>query len=218
MTLALFDLDHTLLQADSDHGWGDFLVNKGLVDAEQYTAANQHFYRQYQAGTLDIHEYAAFSFQFLQRTDRATLNALHQQYMEEFVRPRISQAARELVARHREQGHTLIIITATNSFVTRPIATELGISELIAIEPRMENGHFTTQIAGIPSFREGKVQRLYLWLENNTETLAGSYFYSDSHNDLPLLELVDHPIAVDPDNTLRAIAEERHWPVISLLP
>jgi len=216
MTLALFDLDHTLLQIDSDHGWGQFLVEKELVDAERYAQANQYFYAQYQAGTLDIHEYAAFSYQFLSQHDMATLQALHQEYMATVVRAHISQKARALVDQHHKQGDTLVMITATNSFITRPIATEFGIPHLLAVEPKIENGRYTTQIDGIPTFREGKVQRLQHWLADSQESLAGSTFYSDSHNDLPLLETVDKPVAVDPDERLRAVAEERGWPVMSL--
>lgn len=217
MTLALFDLDHTLLQMDSDHGWGQFLIEKELVDADRYAQANQYFYTQYQAGTLDIHEYAAFSYQFLSQHDMGTLQALHQEYMATSVRTHISQKARALVDQHREQGDTLVMITATNSFITRPIATEFGIPHLLAVEPKIENGRYTTQIDGIPTFREGKVQRLQQWLANSQESLSGSTFYSDSHNDLPLLETVDKPVAVDPDERLRVVAEERGWPVISLL-
>lgn len=216
MTLALFDLDHTLLQMDSDHGWGQFLVEKELVDAERYAQANQYFYAQYQAGTLDIHEYAAFSYQFLSQHDMATLQALHQEYMATVVRAHISHKARALVDQHHKQGDTLVMITATNSFITRPIATEFGIPHLLAVEPKIENGRYTTQIDGIPTFREGKVQRLQHWLTDSQESLAGSTFYSDSHNDLPLLETVDKPVAVDPDERLRAVAEERGWPVMSL--
>ncbi len=216
MTLALFDLDNTLLQGDSDYTWGQFLVRKGLVDAEAYTHANRRFYGQYLDGSLDIHAYAAFTFKFLSEYDMDTLAALHREFMHTEIQPIISQAARDLVEKHRTLGHTLVVITATNSFVTRPIATELGIEHLLAIEPKIVKGRYTRDIDGVPTFREGKVTRLLDWLEGRTETLTGSYFYSDSHNDLPLLERATYPVAVDPDDTLRATATAKGWPVISL--
>ncbi|HPE59883.1 MAG: HAD family hydrolase [Thiothrix sp.] len=216
MTLALFDLDHTLLSADSDYHWGQFLVSRGLVDTEQYAQANHQFYQQYKAGTLDIHEYFAFSMRAVSEQDMATARAWHRDYMQAFVLPYLGQPARDLVEKHRALGHTLVIITATNSFVTAPIAAEFGVENLLAIEPVIENGRYTNRIAGVPSFREGKVTRLQQWLQGRNETLEGSWFYSDSHNDLPLLELVDHPVAVDPDEQLLARAQQQGWPVISL--
>ncbi|MEZ5477655.1 MAG: HAD family hydrolase [Thiolinea sp.] len=216
MTLALFDLDNTLLNGDSDHAWGSFLVRKQLVDAEAFAAANERFYGQYKAGQLDIHEYNRFALRFLSEHDRDYLQALHQQFMQEDILPMIGQAARELVQSHRKQGHTLVIITATNHFVTAPIAAEFGIEHLLAINPKMANGRIVAEIDGVPSFREGKITRLQAWLAGRDETLAGSYFYSDSHNDLPLLEIVEHPVAVDPDPVLQDIATERGWAVISL--
>ncbi|WP_020395817.1 HAD family hydrolase [Thiolinea disciformis] len=216
MTLALFDLDHTLLQGDSDHTWGRFLVRKGLVDQETYAQTNNDFYQQYSNGTLDIHEYAAFALHFISQTDRATLEQLHREYMASEILPMISQKARDLVEWHRSQGHTLVIITATNSFVTTPIAKELNIPNLLAIDIQMDGERYTRKIAGVPTFREGKVTRLNMWLADRHETLAGSYFYSDSHNDLPLMLQVDHPIAVDPDPKLKAYAEQQGWQIISL--
>lgn len=216
MTLALFDLDNTLLQGDSDHSWGNFLVRKGLVDQQTFAQANHDFYQQYLNGTLDIHEYGAFALNFLSQHDQSTLDTLHREYMQAVVLPMISQKARDLVEWHRAQGHTLVIITATNSFVTRPIAQEFNIEHLLAIEPKMNNGRYTREIEGVPTFREGKVTRLTMWLADRTETLAGSYFYSDSHNDLPLMQKVDYPIAVDPDPRLQAYAEQHGWKIISL--
>jgi HAD superfamily hydrolase (TIGR01490 family) len=216
MTLALFDLDNTLIKGDSDHAWGEFLVRKELVDPEEYRLANDHFYGQYQQGTLDIREYNRFALRFLSENSMETLNALHQAFMQEVILPLIDTRARELVSKHRQQGHTLVIITATNSFVTRPIASELGIAHLLAIEPKMVNGHISCELEGEPTFREGKVIRLKQWLADRDETLQGSYFYSDSHNDLPLLEIVDNPVAVDPDTSLQQTAEQRGWPIISL--
>ena len=218
MTLALFDLDNTLLQTDSDHAWGTFLARHKLVDDAEHRRMNDYFYDQYTAGTLDIHEYANFSQKFLSEQEPARLDELHQQFMQEDILPNISEASRERVKHHQDQGHTLIIITATNRFVTAPIAHELGVEHLLAIELKMENGRYTREIEGVPTFREGKVTRLNMWLENRSETLAGSYFYSDSHNDLPLLEIVDHPVVVDPDPKLKAVAEQNDWPMISLLP
>nr|CAA6830522.1 MAG: Phosphoserine phosphatase (EC [uncultured Thiotrichaceae bacterium] len=216
MTLALFDLDHTLINGDSDHSWGEFLVNKELVDAEEYRIANDHFYDQYKDGTLDIREYNRFALKFLSENTMETLNTLHQTFMQERILPIISDKVRELIANHRNEGHTLVIVTATNSFVTRPIATELGIEHLLAIEPKIVDGHISRELEGVPTFREGKVTRLKQWLEDRDETLEGSYFYSDSHNDLPLLNIVDNPVAVNPDSTLLDIADKYGWPVIDL--
>lgn len=216
MTLALFDLDNTLLSGDSDYEWGQFLVSKGLVDPVAYEAENQRFYGQYRAGTLDILEYSAFSFGPLSERSTEELATLHREFMAEVIEPILPEKSQELVAHHRAQGHTLMVITATNSFITRPIVSAFGIEHLLATEPKIVNGRYTREVDGAPCFQHGKVTRLQQWLENRTETLAGSYFYSDSRNDLPLLEMVDHPVAVDPDDTLRAIAVERGWPVISL--
>lgn len=216
MTLALFDLDNTLLSGDSDYEWGQFLVRKGLVDPDVYEAENQRFYGQYQQGTLDILEYSAFAFKPLSKRSMEELASLHQDFMQESILPIISDAARQLVDEHRQQGHTLVVITATNSFVTRPIAEAFGIPNLLATEPKIVNGRYTCEVDGAPCFQHGKVSRLQDWLQNREETLAGSYFYSDSHNDLPLLEMVENPVTVDPDKTLRSVAQERGWPVISL--
>jgi HAD superfamily hydrolase (TIGR01490 family) len=216
MTLALFDLDNTLLKGDSDYQWGEFLVRKGLVDAQTHAETNKRFYGQYTNGTLNIREYAAFTFQFLSAHSMEQLNAWRNEYMQEDIHKMIPDAARALVEKHRALGHTLVIITATNSFVTRPIATEFGIENLLAVEPKIVDGRYTTEIDGIPTFREGKIERLKEWLQGRSETLEGSYFYSDSHNDLPLLEIADHPVAVDPDDILRAKAEANGWPIISL--
>ncbi len=218
MTLALFDLDHTLLNGDSDHEWGNFLIRKGLVDPIRYKEANDAFYAQYKSGTLDIFEYSAFSFQPLARHTIDELSVLHGEFMKTVIHPLIGEKARNLVRFHRDQGHTLVVITATNGFITRPIVANFGITNLLATEVRCVDGRFVPEIAGIPCFREGKVQRLSQWLKGHDETLADSYFYSDSINDLSLLELVDHAIAVDPDDELRELARQRNWKVISMLP
>lgn len=216
MALALFDLDNTLLSGDSDYEWGQFLVRKKLVDADAYEAANQKFYEQYKQGNLDIHEFCAFSFQFLTTRTLEELTELHDEFMETVIRPLMHEPAKRLLAQHREKGDTLIIITATNSFITRPIAQAFGVDSLIATEPRMKNNRYTTEIEGIPSFQQGKVKRLQHWLKQNDQSMTNSIFYSDSHNDLPLLELADTPVAVDPDAILHAIASERGWMIISL--
>ncbi|WP_020559913.1 HAD family hydrolase [Thiofilum flexile] len=216
MTLALFDLDNTLLDGDSDFEWGQFLARKGLVDGPTYTAKNLEFYEQYKAGTLNIYEFARFSLTPLSQHDDETLNKLHHEFMATVIQEKMSPKALELVNKHRAQGHTLMIITATNSFVTRPIAEAFGIEHLIATEPKRVNGRYTNEVEGVASFKGGKVTRLQDWLKNHAETLESSYFYSDSHNDLPLLEMVTYPIVVNPDPQLTAVAKERQWPIIDL--
>jgi len=216
MSLAIFDLDNTLLRGDSDYAWGQYLIERGVVDGEHYREANERYYQQYHAGTLDIMEFLAFALRPLAAHDLSTLDAWHQDYMRIKVLPMITEDARALVERHRTAGDTLMIITATNSFVTRPIARAFGVSNLLATEPEMRDGHFTGKVAGIPCFRDGKVKRLEAWLREHGENLAGSWFYSDSHNDLPLLERVTHPVAVNPDEILADTAQERGWPVLQL--
>ena len=216
MTLALFDLDNTLLSGDSDYEWGRFLVAKKLVDEEYYEKANQKFYEDYKAGTLNIHEFSAFSFQILSEFSMEQLDELHREFMDKVIRPLIGDKAKALVKSHQQQGHTLAIITATNSFITAPIAKEFNIPNLLATEPKIVNGRYTTEIDGTPCFKEGKVKRLTNWLEKEHETLIGSYFYSDSHNDLPLLEKVETAIAVDPDEKLQNIAINNGWKIITL--
>lgn len=217
MTLALFDLDNTLLSGDSDYEWGQFLVKKKLVDAKAYEVANIRFYEQYKQGVLDIYEWSAFTFQPLSEHSMEELALLHKEYMQQVIQPMMGDIAKSLLKYHRQQGHTLLVITATNSFITRPIVDAFGIEHLIATEPKIINGRYTTEVEGIPSFNKGKVERLKTWLQQNNESLQGSYFYSDSHNDLPLLEEVDHPIAVDPDEKLVEIAQQRGWEVTTFL-
>jgi HAD superfamily hydrolase (TIGR01490 family) len=216
MAVALFDLDNTLLAGDSDYAWGQFLIDRGLVDGDAYRRANDRYYEDYRTGSLDIHEFLAFAMAPLTRLDRVALNKLHEEYLETRVRPMIAPGAPALLDKHRARGDTLVIITATNSFVTAPIARELGVQHLLATDPEEQAGQFTGRIAGIPCFREGKVQRLQAWLRQTGTDLVDSWAYSDSHNDLPLLEAVTHPVAVDPDATLHAAATARGWPVISL--
>jgi len=216
LTLAIFDLDNTLLAGDSDHAWGEFLVEEGMVDAEDYKQANDRFYQEYLNGELDIFHYQRFILQPLSRHNMEELEAWREDFMRKKVAPMMLDKAAKLLAEHREQGHTLMIITATNRFITEPIAHKLGVEHLIATEPELVNGRFTGEVAGTPSFQEGKVERLNDWLAGNGESLAGAWFYSDSRNDVPLLEKVENPVAVDPDPTLEEIARERGWPVMSL--
>jgi HAD superfamily hydrolase (TIGR01490 family) len=217
--LALFDLDNTLLAGDSDYAWAQFLIGRGVLDAAQYEARNDEFFRRYQAGTLDILEFLDFQLAPLARRPRAELDAWHRDFMRERIVPMILPKARALVARHREHGDACVILTSTNAFITAPIARELGVPHLLATELELCDEGYTGRPAGTPCFREGKIERLNGWLASRGETLASyaaSWFYSDSLNDLPLLERVTNPVAVDPDDTLRRIAAERGWPVISL--
>ncbi|WP_339138663.1 MAG: HAD family hydrolase [Candidatus Electrothrix sp. GW3-4] len=216
MPLALFDLDNTLLAGDSDYEWGRFLIKKGLVDEIYYEAENNRFYEQYKQGHLNIYEFSAFSFQPLAERSMEELQALHAEFMQEVIEPMIGQRAQDLVDKHKQQGDTVMVITATNSFITGPIVRAFGIEHLLATEPKIVKGRYTTEIDGIPCFHEGKVQRLENWLSANKMSLQGSCFYSDSINDLPLLEKVETPIAVDPDEKLAPLARHRGWKCISL--
>jgi HAD superfamily hydrolase (TIGR01490 family) len=216
MSLAIFDLDNTLLSGDSDYLWGEFLCDRNIVDRVHYEAENQRFYEEYKQGALDIMEFLEFSLKPLSQYDMDQLQVWHRDFMSEKIEPLITQKAEKLVEQHRAQGNTLLIVTATNTFVTAPIAQRLGIENLIATDPELVAGRYTGRVAGEPSFREGKVTRLKEWMNNEKETLIGSWFYSDSHNDMPLLEKVDNPVAVDPDDVLKAEAESRGWSVISL--
>jgi len=217
MRLALFDLDNTLLAGDSDFEWAQFLIGKGVLGREVYEARNQEFYDQYKAGSLDIHAFLDFQLKPLARHDRGQLDAWHAEFMATRILPMVAPGTPALLARHA--GDVRVIITATNSFVTAPIARHLGVAHLIATEPEEIGGRFTGGVAGLPSFREGKVTRLEEWLARQGlgwSAVEVSWFYSDSLNDLPLLDHVSHPVAVDPDATLRAHAQARGWPVISL--
>lgn len=215
MALAIFDLDNTLLDGDSDYLWGQFLVRKGIVDGPSYTAENRRFLAEYEAGRLDIREFLRFQLRPLAENDPATLHAWHSEYLHDDILPVILTAGRERIADHAARGDTLMIITATNRFITGPIAEELGIPHLLATEVEIVDGRYTGNSTGTPCFRDGKVTRLEEWLATNHADLDGSWFYSDSHNDLPLLQRVDHPIAVDPDKTLRAHAERVGWEILS---
>lgn len=216
MGLAIFDLDNTLLAGDSDYAWGQFLIAKGIVERAQYEQANRYFYEQYAAGTLDIDEFAAFAYRPLATNRMEDLLQWRETFLEESIKPIILPQGRALIQAHRNQGDPCVIITATNRFITEPIARELGVPHLLATNPTVINGRFQASIAGTPCFQEGKVKRLQQWLDEQRLELTASTFYSDSRNDLPLLETVTYPVAVDPDPVLKAHAEARGWPVISL--
>ena len=216
VTLAIFDLDNTLIGGDSDHLWAQFVCEEKLVDSEDFAARGDKFYADYEAGHLDIDAYLRFALSPLIGRPQHQLAEWHRSFMEKKILPIMLPAAEVLIADHRQQGHALLIITATNRFITEPIARKLGIESLIACEGEIVDGLYTGEPSGTPSFQAGKVTRLLQWLEGRQVGLDGAWFYSDSHNDLSLLELVDNPVAVDPDDTLRAMALERGWPVISL--
>lgn len=216
MSLAIFDLDNTLLGGDSDHAWGEFLIKQGVVDADYYKRENDRFYQQYQHGGLVIEDYLAFALEPLSQHSKQQLDAWHRQFMVEMIEPMRLPQADALLNRHRQQGDFLLIITATNRFVTEPIARAMGVDDIIASDPEMIDGRYTGRVAGTPCFQQGKVERMQQWLEAHQQSLEGSYFYSDSFNDLPLLEQVSFPVVVDADAQLQAVARERNWPSISL--
>ena len=216
MRLALFDLDNTLLAGDSDHAWGEFLCQRGIVDSASYKARNDAFYQDYLAGELDVLAYQNFCQELLGRSEMAQLEEWHRQFMAEFIEPIVLAKVEALVRQHHEAGDRVVIITATNRFITGPIAARLGVDTLLATECEMLDGRYTGRLTDIPCFQEGKVQRIERWLKETGQSLDGSYFYSDSRNDLPLLERVSHPVAVDPDPILRDIAEQRGWKILSL--
>ncbi|MEY3955283.1 MAG: hypothetical protein RL229_683 [Pseudomonadota bacterium] len=219
MNLALFDLDNTILAGDSDYNWSRFLIKEGYLDGAIHAEKNEKFYADYKAGTLDIYAFVEFQFKPLARNPRTVLNQLLKKYVEEVIKPMITEKARALVKRHQDEGDLIIVITATNSFITKPIAELFGIENLIGTDPEEKEGEFTGKVSGLPSFKEGKVTRLEAWLKNKKLSLASfekSYFYSDSHNDLPLMQKVTHPVAVDSDDVLSEYAKSKGWPQISL--
>jgi HAD superfamily hydrolase (TIGR01490 family) len=219
LNLAIFDLDNTLLAGDSDFQWGQFMMEEGLLEREKHEARNIEFYEDYKAGRLDIDAFLEFQLKPLSDHPRARLDELHKQYMARKVRPMMTEKARALVNQHKANGDLLMIITATNSFVTGPIAAAFGVEHLIGTDPEQVNGEFTGKVAGLPSFQEGKVTRLNDWLSSRGQSLEDfgtTWFYSDSHNDLPLMSRVKQPVAVDPDDILRTHAEQQGWPIISL--
>jgi HAD superfamily hydrolase (TIGR01490 family) len=216
--ITLFDLDHTLLPIDSDYTWGEFTQQIGWTDRAEFKRRNDAFYQHYIAGTLDVHDYVRFATEALRERGEAAYREAHARFMQEWILP-LRPEALELVRRHRAAGDQLAIVTATNELVTRPIAAALGIPELIAVElERDAGGWITGEIAGVPSMREGKVVRVEAWLQaRGLDWLdVETTFYSDSTNDLPLLERVDHPVATNPDARLRTIALERGWRILDL--
>ena len=219
MNLAIFDLDNTLLNGDSDYNWSLFLIKKGILDQSIYEQQNEEFFKDYQTGSLDIDAYAEFQFKPLRENERFFLNDLRDEYVATIIRPMITEKAKDLVNEHRSQGYQLLIITATNSFITKPIAALFDIEELIGTDLEEINNQFTGKIKGVASFQEGKVTRLNQWLDEKHLTLAQfdkTFFYSDSKNDLPLLRIVSHPVAVNPDATLNTEAKKNNWPIMSL--
>jgi len=219
LELVLFDLDNTLLDGDSDYEWAQFLIEQGVLERASYEQRNQDFFDQYKDGTLDIYEFLDFQLAPLAQYPRAQLNAWHARFMALKILPIITDPARRLVAQTLQQGHLCAVVTATNSFVTAPIAREFGVAHLVATEPEETGGRFTGKVSGTPCFREGKIVRVEQWLAaqgKRWKDFSGSRFYSDSHNDLPLLEKVTHPIAVRPDPSLKQTALARGWDVISL--
>jgi len=219
LNLALFDLDNTILAGDSDYNWSRFLIQEGYLDGAIHAEKNEKFYADYKAGTLDIFAFVEFQFKPLARNPRTVLNQLLKKYVEEVIKPMITEKARALVKRHQDEGDLIIVITATNSFITKPIAELFGIKNLIGTDPEEKEGEFTGKVSGLPSFKEGKVTRLEAWLKGKNLSLASfekSYFYSDSHNDLPLMQKITHPVAVDSDDILSEYAKSKGWPQISL--
>lgn len=220
MKLAIFDLDHTLLAGDSDYMWGNFLVDKGIVNAEQYRKKNDDFYQQYQDKTLDILEYQAFVLAPLTRLSKTEREALHTEFMATVIMPLRQIKADQLIATHKANGDTLLVITATNHFIASPIVAAMGIPNILATDPEIINEQFTGKVVGEPCFQGGKIIRLQHWLAEqkaqNQHTFSHTTFYSDSINDAPLLEYVDTAIAVDPDDKLRELAEKKQWSIISL--
>ena len=220
MNLCLFDLDDTLLPLDSDHAWGEFLLRKGWVDPIAFKQGNDAFFAQYQAGTLDIHAYIAFATEPLRQRSAAVLAAAHQEFMQQVINPQLRASALALVAEHQEQGDSVALVTATNEFVTAPIAQALGIDTLIAVQlQRDASGTITGLIEGVPSYREGKVTRVAQWLAGqgrHWQSFERISVYSDSANDLPLLERATHPVATNPSTSLRALAQARGWRILNL--
>ena len=219
MRLTLFDLDHTLLAGDSDYGWGQFMIRHGLVEPVGYARKNAAFYAAYQAGNLDQAAFLSFSLEPLTHFSRSELDAWHRLFMTESIAPLMTSRSKLLVRERLHAGDLVAIVTSTNSFITGPVARAYGVEHLIATDPEISDDRYTGRVVGIPAFREGKVARLHEWLKDRGQRLddfAQSWFYSDSTNDLPLLEAVSHPVAVDPDDGLRKLAEQRRWPILTL--
>ncbi|MDH3633392.1 MAG: HAD-IB family hydrolase [Gammaproteobacteria bacterium] len=217
MTLAIFDLDHTLVNGDSDYLWGEYMVKTGIVNEQEYRARNEDFYRDYQRGTLDSDRYLEFALEPLTHYTIAELHAWREDYVDTWIKPIIAPGTPNLLDSHRSRSHELLIISATNLFITEPIAQILGVPTVLATEPEIIDNRYTGRFLGTPTYQEGKVTVLKEWLSDSNHDLDGSYFYSDSINDISLLELVDIPVAVNPDEDLKAIAQARNWKMIDLL-
>ena len=216
VALAIFDLDNTLLRGDSDYLWGMYLIDKGAVDEESHRQQNDRFYQEYMNGQMDIMAFLRFQLAPLARTPLSELLQMREDYIENYIKPLITQQALDLVDKHRQRGDVLLIITATNDFVTRPIADLFGIDELIATNAEFKNNQYTGAVSGTPSFQKGKISRLHEWIKKTGYDMQGSWFYSDSHNDLPLLQEVDNPVAVNPDQKLAEYARHAGWQVLTL--
>ena len=215
MSLAIFDLDNTLIGGDSDFLWGEFLGEEGVVDANAYRKKNEYFYQQYDLGALDIYAWLEFCLEPLSRYSMKELQEFHHRFMIQKIEPIMLDKAQNCINQHKERGDTVLVMTASNSFVTAPIVKKYGINQLLATEPEIKAGRYTGGVSGIPCFQSGKVDKLMPWLQKNEETLTGSTFYSDSHNDLPLLELVDNPVAVNADKILTKIAQKKGWDILN---
>ena len=213
MSLAMFDLDNTLIGGDSDYLWGEFLCEKGIIeDTASFQKMNEYFYQQYEVGKLDIYAWAEFSFKVLTEYSIDELNDLRQTFIHQKIKPIFLDKAQSCINQHKENGDTVLVITASNTFITAPIAEMYGINHLLATEPEFKDGRFTGKVSGVPCFQSGKIDNLMPWIEKHNKNLKGSYFYSDSHNDLPLLELVDNPVAINGDPRLTSTANKNGWP------
>lgn len=213
MSLAMFDLDNTLIGGDSDYLWGEFLCEKGIIeDTASFQKMNEYFYQQYEVGKLDIYAWAEFSFKVLTEYSIDELNNLRQNFIQQKIEPIFLDKAQSCINQHKENGDTVLVITASNTFITAPIAEMYGINHLLATEPEFKDGRFTGKVSGVPCFQSGKIDNLMPWIEKHNKNLKGSYFYSDSHNDLPLLELVDNPVAINGDPRLTSTANKNGWP------
>ncbi len=215
MSLAIFDLDNTLIGGDSDFLWGEFIGEEGIVDASAYRKQNEYFYQEYDLGTLDIYAWLEFCLEPLTRYSMTELQEFHHRFMIQKIEPILLDKAQNCINQHKERGDTVLVMTASTSFVTAPIVKKYGINHLLATEPEIKEGRYTGGVSGIPCFQAGKIDKLMPWLQKNEETLTGSTFYSDSHNDLPLLELVDNPVAVNADKILTKIAEKKGWEILN---
>jgi HAD superfamily hydrolase (TIGR01490 family) len=216
VALAIFDLDNTLIANDSDYLWGQFLVDQGIVNQAYYENRNAEFYEDYKHGRLDIVDFLRFSLKPLADNPPELLYRLRRQFIETIIKPLLLTPAQQLIAKHKAKGDTVLVITATNRFVTQPIVELYGIEHLLATTPEYIDGRYTGNFVGVPCFQQGKVTLLQDWLQTRQENMNGSWFYTDSHNDLPLLNQVTYPVAVDPDAKLAKIAQSRQWPIISL--